>query len=244
MNTVSTPPTTPGTIVITVDGQEFTSDALTTPTGQTTVEFTVTGNFVQESLIARFTTDGICSDSEVLNLLSCDDACIAQPDAISGVSYPDYDLNGRRGVGEGAEPGVRVNIYDCDNNLAGTALTGFDGVYAIDGLAAGQDYRVEFIAPGSNLAVATYGNADGTAGNSDVRFVSAGSCNVNIGVINPDFCPLDQVQFVTACFSRLNPAQNPGADAVISFKGAGGQQLQQPAGLRHARSPPREPRYR
>ncbi|WP_157500975.1 SdrD B-like domain-containing protein [Lewinella sp. 4G2] len=221
-------PATPGTIVVIVDGEEFFSDPLTSTTGTTTVTFNITGSFIQEGLIARFTTDDICTDAEILNLQSCDLACIAQPDAITGLAYPDYNLNGIRDVGEGALPGATVNIYDCDGNLVGTDVTGFDGTYAIDGLDPSQNYRVEFVPDPNTSTVNTYADADNPLTTTDVIFADAGSCNVNIGTINPDYCKLEDLQYVTACFTRLNPAQNPNADVVISFQGSGGANSSNP----------------
>ena len=213
---------TPGTINVFVGGQTYSSDPLTDVTGNTSITFPVVGNFSQISLIAEFSTDNLCSDAEFLNLVNCDLACVAQPDAISGNVFPDYDLNGVRNVGEASVPGVTVNVYDCDGVLVGTAVTGLDGSYNITGLNPAEDYRVEFVNPNGNDATPTYVDSGNDLTNSDVRFVTAGACNLNLGVINPDFCTVDKLQFVSACFSRLNPAQNPNADALVSFLGSGG----------------------
>ena len=221
-------PATPGRIVATVNNQRYLSDPLTTAAGTTAIRFTLSGNFPQTGIIVNFEQDQLCSDAEFLNLVSCTLACVAQPDAISGVAYPDYNLNGVRDVGEGALPGAIIRVYDCDGNLVGSGVTGNDGAYSIGGLPQGQDYRVEFIAPPTSLTVSTYADRDNPLTNTDIQFAPAGTCNLNIGAINPDFCDAENTQYVTACFTRLNPAQNPNADVVISFKGTGGSNSENP----------------
>ncbi len=66
--------------------------------------------------------------------------------AIGDYVWYDANENGIQEVGESGIEGVTVNLYTCDDVLAGTTTTDVDGFYMFDNLNPG-DYYVEFILP-------------------------------------------------------------------------------------------------
>ncbi|MBT8137041.1 MAG: hypothetical protein KJO54_08530 [Gammaproteobacteria bacterium] len=60
--------------------------------------------------------------------------------------WEDLNGNGIQDPGEPGIPGVTVNLYDCDNNILDTTITGANGDYLFNELPAGC-YVVEFVPP-------------------------------------------------------------------------------------------------
>ncbi|WP_084516058.1 carbohydrate ABC transporter permease [Microbacterium luticocti] len=79
----------------------------------------------------------------------------AKPDQITGTVFLDVvpgggGTQGQIGDGKKGLPGIRVDAVAPDGSVKGYATTGAGGTFTIEGLAAGQSYRVAL--PASNFA--------------------------------------------------------------------------------------------
>ncbi|MCB0547270.1 MAG: DUF11 domain-containing protein, partial [Phaeodactylibacter sp.] len=116
-----------------------------------------------------------CYDYSTADAIACTPACPGTPTAIGGLAWNEDIVDGIYDR-EPGQPNIKVEAYDCEGALRGAAFTNADGQWSIDGLNAGEAYRVEFSArqvPGLSPSLAGPDNA------SPVQFITAGDCAVN-----------------------------------------------------------------
>ena len=124
---------------------------------------------------ARFTTANSCQDFSTADAVACTPACTNTPTSIGGIAWKEIIADGVFD-GEPGQPNIKVEAYDCDGVLQGTAFTNADGQWSLSGLNSGEEYRVEFSAqqiPGISPSLA------GPDNGSPVQFITAGDCAVN-----------------------------------------------------------------
>jgi len=123
---------------------------------------------------------------------------------IAGTVYEDWNFNGT--MDEAPLNGfsnVTVQVYSIGNILEGSGITNADGNYAISGLTAGQDYRVEFSLP-TNIDCWAEVSQAGPDSGTKVQFVQPGIC-ANLGIADPsDYCPSNNPQMIIACYEKGN----------------------------------------
>ncbi|MCC7245312.1 MAG: hypothetical protein IT269_06510 [Saprospiraceae bacterium] len=107
----------------------------------------------------------------------------ASAQSISGLTFFDGNNDGALGANELIFPHVTVNVYNASGVLAGSAVSGNDGMYSVSGLTSGTSYRVEFVAP-AGYKDASYGTNSSTS----VRFVTAPASNIDFGVYVANQC--------------------------------------------------------
>lgn len=102
--------------------------------------------------------------------------------AISGTVFRDFNANGSFdqtvSFNEVGIADVTVKAFDSTGTMQASTTSGTDGTYALTGLVAGADYRLEF-SWGQNWL------KPGTAGGSSVQFVKDGTSNILMAVNNP-----------------------------------------------------------
>jgi SdrD B-like domain len=161
-----------------------------------------------------------CSDNDTYNApAACPPTpCLASD--LGGKAWVDISLNGKTDSLETQGlAGIEVKIYDCAGNLVGTETTDRYGNWKKSGLTFGgatDKYRVEF----ANLPPQYIGTLKGQNSNTTVQFVSASSCNVDLGVSNPvTYCNSDP-NIVLSCFAVGDPTQagtTKSIDAIVTF---------------------------
>ena len=120
---------------------------------------------------------------------------------VTGTVFRDFDGNGIRDAGNPATgeqtdlpmADIHVVAYDAHDNRVGDDTTGADGTYSIDtsSVVDGTPLRIEFDdaqRPGNaNALPGDYQSSFHGAGNgTSVRFTTAGSSNVDFGVLEPE----------------------------------------------------------
>lgn len=100
---------------------------------------------------------------------------------ITGRAFVDYNGNGTIDTTEYGVSGIAVTAFDSDGLNAGSAITGFTGVYSVNAAGSGP-YRVEF----SQIPTYLHPGYQGTSGGSSIRFLNAASAsNFNLPLIDP-----------------------------------------------------------
>lgn len=133
---------------------------------------------------------------------------------IEGTVFEDFNNNG---VKESSEPFVKdveVRLFDETSQTALTT-TNVNGLYSFTGLVSGKVYRVEFTVPGGFEA-----GAVGTGSGSAVQFVSAGTCNANLGLLDvAHYCGVTNPLWFIPCYNNGSPshASNSGTTGIARF---------------------------
>ena len=193
------------------------------------VQFLVTADGSTGDVMAVFSTDAGCNDSEMYTLPS---ACMQSPACTGGTTlggnvYSDFDASGTRGASEFGKEGIIVKVFDCDNNEICNTTTDLNGNWTCEGLTNGEQVRVEF----SNFGVDFYEGGIGTdSKGGSVQVATVGECDVDFGVSNAsDFCD-NAPLLVVPCYVNGDVTQAGGAadaDVLVGVpynaSGGGGQ---------------------
>ena len=136
---------------------------------------------------------------------------------IGGIAFLDPNNNGIIDDGLDGVQGLDVFLYE-DNGGASTfvaqTVTDVDGRYSFSsGVTSGAAYRVEFVRPGGMIENFTrHGSDNGT----NVQFVNAPSCTVNVGLADPaEYCEVQPFMYVP-CYS-FGAAENNPIDAIVGL---------------------------
>lgn len=157
-------------------GGQVVTYTTTSTNGSTTLNgFTLSTPGYGYAVVASFTQNPDCRDFATADAIACTPACPDTPDAIGGFTWVDSNTNGMYD-GEPGQPNVKIEAYDCNGQLAGTAYSNQDGQWSISGLTPGEDYRVELSSQQISGVDASFATPDN---GTDVQFVPAGSCSVN-----------------------------------------------------------------
>ncbi|HPI55217.1 MAG TPA: SdrD B-like domain-containing protein, partial [Chitinophagaceae bacterium] len=151
-----------------------------------------------------------------LTILFCLGAGLSHAQSISGKVFNDANNNGVQDGAEVGYPFVVVNAYAPGSTTptVTTATTGSPsanaGEFALAGLSAGVQYRIEFVTP--------TGYHDGAfsalQGHSSVQFATTGATGVNYGIRYANECTISSNPRLIGSQS-LNPVNNPSANGVL-----------------------------
>jgi SdrD B-like domain len=200
----------------------------TTTTSPAVVIFQVPSNGASLNVQAVFSTTMACTDTKSVTVPSSN--CLLTPcqsGNVGGTVWRDFNSNGVKDVNEtDGLAGATVRAYDCTGNLIETVTTDYLGQYVFTNVTPSvlQPVRIEF-ATNSTLYKATL---LGTDNNSDVRFVTAASCNLNYGVNNPaDYCQTNP-SLIINCY--ITGAYNSGSGTGHTIVGLPYNHTQDPDG--------------
>lgn len=133
---------------------------------------------------------------------------------ISGKVYLDYNSNATQDGVEPPQADITVTAYNGANNPVATTLTAADGKYTL-AVASGR-YRLEFTGYDTYL----YPGPQGSGSKTTVSFVTAASCDIDLGLSSPtQYCDPDPT-VATPRYTSGNPlvaggsATSPG---ILSF---------------------------
>jgi hypothetical protein len=170
------------------------------------------------SYVRFTTTNGFNVDLDALTFTNqtCSSICGTNT---AGTVWRDYNSDGIKDATETQGlGGVTVKAYDCNGNLAETATTDANGQYTFTSLipSATNKYRIEF----SNIPPQYKPTFNGTNGRTDIQFISAASCAVNLGINAPsDYCQANP-NLAVPCFLNGNPlggGTSGAADWLVAF---------------------------
>jgi SdrD B-like domain/SprB repeat len=134
---------------------------------------------------------------------------------IEGTVFEDFDDDGVKDAAEPFMKDVVVTLYDNNGVVGAPATTNASGLYSFTGLTAAAVYRVEFTVP-ANFKAGAHGTGSGTA----VQFARAGTCSVNLGLLDKGhYCGLTNPKWTTPCYNNGNPmhASNTTGTGVARF---------------------------
>ena len=163
---------------------------------------------------------GVCSSSGTFDLIACTPDCDDNDgSALGGSVFNDLNSDGdNAGALEVGQSNVLVTVYDCDGTVACEVYTNADGNWSCDGLAEGERYRVEFSKPLQEFLQPTF---NGPASDSDVQFLTAGTCDASYGVLDPDAICLDPDPLtLSTCYVSGDPLAGGsagGQPVIIAF---------------------------
>lgn len=139
--------------------------------------------------------------------------CTGQSGCLGGNVFEDYNCNGMDDNNEPGVMGVRVDVFDCNNALAGVGYTDADGDWLVCGLTDGEDYRIEFTLP-EQISCWAGPTQVGSDNGSSVQFASAPGC-ANFSISDPaDYCD-ENPDVLSSCFT--SGTQNDGLASLVSF---------------------------
>ena len=203
------------TINVTCTGATAQSIDPATSSKPAILTFTVPANGGAVAVTATFSTTTTCTATQ--NVTAPTGTCLLNPceaGNTGGSVWKDYDNDG---VKDGSETqgvsGVTVNVYDCNGTLVATTTTDYLGQYTFTTLTPStvNKYRIEF----SNIPPQYKPTFNGTNGRTDVQFISAASCTVNLGLNNPvDYCQTNP-RYVLPCYVNGLTTGNAASDAAL-----------------------------
>ena len=177
--------------------------------------FTVPANGGAVAVTATFSTTTTCTATQ--NVTAPTGTCLLTPceaGNTGGTVWRDFNNDG---VKDGSETqgvsGVTVKVYDCNGTLVATTTTDYLGQYTFTTLTPStvNKYRIEF----SNIPPQYKPTFNGTNGRTDVQFISAASCTVNLGLNSPvDYCQTNP-RYVLPCYVNGLTTGNAASDAAL-----------------------------
>ncbi|MCO6477516.1 MAG: DUF11 domain-containing protein [Phaeodactylibacter sp.] len=173
----------PGSSIrVTAGGQSREFTPLAESGTHTFTGFTLPSPGMGYPVIASFTdvNNYPCEGFGAADAVACTPACSGDADGLGGFAWKDTVADGLYDE-EPGQPNVRVEVYDCEGVLQGTAFTNGEGRWSVSGLNPGEEYRVEFSTlsiPGISPSLA------GADNGSPVQFATAGDCAVNAGFMD------------------------------------------------------------
>ncbi|MEL6273677.1 MAG: SdrD B-like domain-containing protein, partial [Bacteroidota bacterium] len=212
--------TTAEAINVMFNGMTMSTVAQNMVTGTATVTFNnVAGPVYGLSVEATFAAATTCMATSLVDLIACTPDCIDGSGTIGGNVFNDFDNNGADvGANEAGQENVLVEVYDCDGVLVCSTYTNADGNWACDGLNDAEEYRVEFSTPLQPYLQSSFA---GTDNGTNTQFVTAPSCEVDYGVVNPaDYCQ-DNPDMAVPCYVNGDPLAAASlvanSDVLVSF---------------------------
>jgi len=153
--------------------------------------------------------------------------CPGGAGVIGGHAFQDFNYNGLDDQVGKRINGIEVNLFTCglsgESELVATTVTDENGDYFFSDLVDGQEYRIEFTAPDELFYIQSGFNA--TQSRTTVQFITSPSCDVSIGLANPDdYCEEDP-KLIVPCYINGDPiAANAGEEGALvcfntSFEG-------------------------
>jgi uncharacterized repeat protein (TIGR01451 family) len=191
------------TLEVSLGGQTL-SYTTSSASGTTTITgFDLTTPGYGYAVMATVVGAAACQDFSTADAIACTPACPDSPDAIGGFLWKDDNANGMFD-GELGQPNVKIEAYDCEGGMVGTAYSNADGQWSITGLNPGEKYRVELSAqqiPGIDASFSSIQNG------SNVQFADAGDCAINaafMSSLNTEVCENPSNVGSAPCLENFN----------------------------------------
>ncbi len=131
---------------------------------------------------------------------------------ISGSVFRDSNADGLRGSAEIGLAGVVVTAYSSSGSAVASATSSATGTYALTGLSAATQYRLEF----TNLPTGFAPGARGTDSPTTVQFVESSSCAAHVGLNRPELYCQSNPTLATNCYLNGNQSTLTG-DVLVTF---------------------------
>ncbi len=149
--------------------------------------------------------------------------CPGGAGVIGGHAFQDFNYNGLDDQLGAGLAGLEVYLFTCglsgESELVETAITDLNGDYFFSNLVDGQEYRVEFSIPETQSFLESGFNA--TDSRTSVQFVTSPSCDINIGMANPDDYCEDDPKLIIPCYVNGDPlasgSQSATEEALVCF---------------------------
>ncbi len=201
---------TPGVITVTypqVTGTATGSQTIVTPQ---VVAFEVDANgSTGNTITARFSNT--CTTSTTYNAPAACPITACSGNNLGGMVFKDFNDNGIKEPGETAGvASIAVKGIACDGTTYTGTTDGY-GYYSLPVPANKYPVRVEF----SNVPSVYKLGVNGVGSRTSVQFVSAPTCNINLGIVNPiDYCSDNNQWVFVPCFVYGDPLPTTGATAA------------------------------
>ena len=142
--------------------------------------------------------------------------CPGGAGVIGGHAFQDFNYNGLDDQLGAGLAGVEVYLFTCglsgESELMETAITDLNGDYFFSNLVDGQEYRIEFSVPTTQSYLESGFNA--TDSRTSVQFATSPSCNINLGMANPDdYCEEDP-KIIVPCYVNGDPLSSGSLSAT------------------------------
>ncbi len=209
--------TTAEMIDVTFNGATMSTASLNTATGTADVVFTgVAGPAYGQAVTAAFANTASCNATSLVDLIACTPDCVDGAGTVGGNAFNDFDSDGAdAGAGEVGQENVLVEVYDCDGVIVCSTYTNAEGNWSCPNLTDGEEYRVEFTTP---LQPYLQSSIAGANNGTNTQFVTAPSCAVDYGVIDPNTYCQDDPDVVVTCFIVGDPTSSSGPfDVVVNY---------------------------
>ena len=204
-----------GSVTITSSGDKYSVGTTTTYVDATafTGSFTVS-NLTQGSSLTLRVYNGVqdCYLDTTITILT--QLCPASTcsTTIGGTVFNDFNNNGTYDTTDSIGlTGIKVYAYNCAGVKIDSATTDYRGRYTFANVTSANDtVRVEFAT--ATFPAGAKPTYNGTNGRTDVQFVKAPNCSVNLG-LTIDYCQTNP-NFSVVCFTRNN---DPTTEPTIIF---------------------------
>ncbi|MCA0230654.1 MAG: DUF11 domain-containing protein [Bacteroidetes bacterium] len=208
-------------VTITASGDKYALGTATTYASATafTGSFTLTNQTAGSSITVRvFKGDDICIKDTTIKVNTV--LCPAPPctNTIGGTVFNDFNNNGVFNTTDSLGfAGVKVYAFNCAGVKIDSAVTDYRGRYTLTNVTASSDtVRIEFVrSTFPTWARPTYNGVDGR---TDVQFVIAPNCTVDLGLTGlHDYCQASPLM-TTTCF--VNGASGNGTtplEVLVKF---------------------------
>ena len=131
------------------DGDALVAEIVATPShGSLTLN--ANGTFTYQPEAGYVGSDGYsyrAVDSSLASEPATVHLIVHAPRSVGGLVWDDTNTDGRQGDDEPGMPGITVRLLDSDETVLSSVVTDNDGRYAHTGLAIGETYFVEMLAP-------------------------------------------------------------------------------------------------
>jgi hypothetical protein len=138
---------------------------------------------------------------------------------IGGKVFSDFNNNGVLNTTDSLGfAGIKVYAFNCAGVKIDSAVTDSKGNYTLTKVTAADDsVRIEFVA--SSFPAWAKPTYNGTSGRTDVQFVKAPNCSVNLGMVSMnDYCNTNP-RLATPCYidGAVSPNVTAYNDVLVSF---------------------------
>lgn len=187
------------------------------------IAFEVPANGAVLPIVAQFASNSSCTATRSTTAPPDCTPVVCSTGQLGGSVFRDFNTNG---IQESAETigllGVPVTLIDCDGRRYGPVRTDANGDYLFTNTGIKYPVRVEFGDPAGLNTATVFGNSSKTS----VQFIPQPTCEVDLGISNPNTYCQDDLKMYIPCYVYGDPlaaaptnltAWSANADALVSF---------------------------